>query len=196
MAEAAIQFHAEREGDKDDPLDKAERGAARHAGYGRPGELLEVFPPAPADRPTQAALPSMPTSPGWEARRAAGPCSPRSTPPNAQDDSGCSPAPTTTGRSTWYPSAAPPRPAAVPWTPVSSGLTPRRCHQDDYPSRPVRPWLHLGFASASDRPRGAAILAIVLVGLVVGIMVYPRTREWLVSTPPVHARERLTADDT
>jgi hypothetical protein len=46
------------------------------------------------------------------------------------------------------------------------------------------------------QPRGAAILAIVLVGLVVGIRVGPRTREWLVPTPPVHVRERLAADDT
>ena len=36
-------------------------------------------------------------------------------------------------------------------------------------------------------PRGAAILAIVLAGLVVGAFVYPRTREWLLSTPPVRA---------
>ncbi|MGA2282512.1 MAG: hypothetical protein ABSH07_02365 [Candidatus Dormibacteria bacterium] len=39
--------------------------------------------------------------------------------------------------------------------------------------------------------RGAAILAIVLAGLVVGVLVYPRTREWLVSTPPVRAVGRV-----
>jgi predicted nucleic acid-binding protein len=40
-------------------------------------------------------------------------------------------------------------------------------------------------------PRGAAILAIILAGLVVGVVVYPRTREWLAATPPVRAVGRV-----
>jgi predicted nucleic acid-binding protein len=39
--------------------------------------------------------------------------------------------------------------------------------------------------------RGAAILAIILAGLVVAVLVTPRTREWLVSTPPVRAAGRV-----
>jgi hypothetical protein len=33
---------------------------------------LGVFPSAPAESPNATHAPSMPTSPGWEARRAAG----------------------------------------------------------------------------------------------------------------------------
>ena len=40
-------------------------------------------------------------------------------------------------------------------------------------------------------PRGTAILAIVLAGLLVGVLVYPRSREWLASTPPVRAVGRV-----